>query len=85
MTFNITQNPVIDKLQVSVNAQKSQDIVFSIAAISGEMVSSKMIHINSGSQLIELPLKGVGNGMYVLSVQTDNLGFIGSEKFVVTQ
>ncbi len=85
LTFNINQNPVIDKLLVSVNSEKSQDVVFSISTISGEVFSSKMLHINSGNQTIEIPLKGIVQGMYVLSAQSSKLGFIGSEKFVVTE
>lgn len=79
--FEISPNPVNEKLFVELNSQKVIDGNLSVRDIEGKLISEQQLNIQIGKSKIEISTRELHYGVYLLQI-ADNEGRISTKKFV---
>ena len=67
--MNIYPNPVLSELTIELTAEENDVYTFNIYNVMGQLVSSKTIAVNTGSNAIQLNTQKLSQGTYIMSIQ----------------
>jgi len=82
--FSVYPNPVKNRIHVSFQGRKAEQVNFLISDLQGRILQSNTVEVAPGENAIRLPVQSeIRNGIYVLKVVGN--GFIGSKSFVLTR
>ena len=73
--LNVYPNPVSDNLMLEVAATEHQSGKWSLNSLSGRMLTHQALELNTGNNLINIPVNHLSSGIYFLKIQTEE-GFI---------
>ncbi len=68
----ISPNPVISKAFATISSASSEDAVIQVVNDGGIVMYSNKIHLNAGTNSIELPVAGFANGRYIVNITTSS-------------
>ena len=71
-TFNVYPNPASTVVNVSFKLENNSNVDVTIADLTGKVVYSNKVNKTAGSNSFAIDTKGLNNGMYVVSVTTEN-------------
>jgi len=71
--FNVYPNPTSDVAHIAFNLVDSKNVRIEVLDLTGRVVySENMGQLASGSQLIDVDAKQIGNGMYIFNIYAGN-------------
>jgi hypothetical protein len=77
----IYPNPVVDQMNIEVNASQASEMNISIFNLMGQKVMDKNISVNTGINTTSLSTSNLSSGVYFVTVKAN--GFSNTMKFVV--
>jgi hypothetical protein len=81
-SFKLYPNPTSTSAQVEFSLTESQDVTISVSDLSGRLVFNQLFASrNTGVNNIELPLENLTDGMYMVTIRTNNTSV--SQRLVV--
>jgi PKD repeat protein len=81
-SFKLYPNPTANTAQVEFSLTESQDVTISVTDLSGRLVYNQLFASrNTGVNNIELPLENLTDGMYMVTIRTNNTSV--SQRLVV--
>ncbi len=74
-SFDVYPNPISDQVSVSIDASTSAQMAVTISDALGRVVYQTGSHqINSGKQIISIPLAGQSEGIYFWTIEAESAG-----------
>jgi PKD repeat protein len=81
-SFKLYPNPTSNSAQVEFSLTESQDVTIMVTDLSGRLVYNQLFAArNTGVNNIELPLENLTDGMYMVTIRTNNTSV--SQRLVV--
>jgi uncharacterized protein YjdB/uncharacterized protein YbgA (DUF1722 family) len=83
VTHIIFPNPAKDHITLNLNVDKGQQVSINITSTNGKLVTSMRSMVRQGKNTITIPINGLSQGLFILTVQCDNK--LLTSKFMVRQ
>ena len=80
-SIQLLQNPVINVLRLSIEADKSSSANLKLIAVTGSIIYNETLNIQQGQQFKEIGLGGVESGLYLLQLSSANA--VSCVRFIV--
>ena len=77
----IYPNPVVDQMNIEVNASQASEMSISVYNLMGQKVMDKNVSVNTGINTTSLSTSNLSSGVYFVTVKAN--GFSNTMKFVV--
>lgn len=72
VSFDISPNPVTDKLTVDIDAVSMSALEMQICSITGRVIEQSTLNVVAGKNTLQLDLNGYANGLYFLVLRNEN-------------
>ena len=77
-TIHVFPNPVLNQLQIALNATKEETLTISLLDMTGKQVNLSKVSTLIGRNQWELPVEGLSTGVYTLQIRSEqNMVFMG--------
>lgn len=81
--IKVLGNPIQDNIRISIVNQEATTVTASLISTNGQLVYNKIFEVQKGYDEIQIPTVGTGNGIYFISIQSDEEMF--TEKVVIVK
>ena len=80
--LNVYPNPANNTTQLSFTLSNSQDVTVVVTDLSGRVVKTELFANRvAGGNIIDLPLDAIADGMYMVSIKSENA--VATQRLVV--
>lgn len=79
----IFPNPASDQVNMSITMKQTEKLNITITTTAGQLIRTEARTISAGSQTLGVPVSGIANGFYFLSISDANNKTLGNYKISV--
>ncbi len=81
--YEFFPNPAQNEINISLDSKENTNAVLSVMTISGQVVSTSTLKLNTGLNAFTVPVNSLANGNYIFSVKGKNINL--NEKITISK